>query len=114
MDALEILHLVLGLNISLFALDFSGSGQSGGASPFHFSAQRRSFFCVFEGDYISLGYYEKEDVAVAFQHLRQHPLVANIGLWGVSMGAATSLWFSSIRILQLHTPPVLFIYCVQI
>lgn len=60
--------------------------------------------CVSEGEYISLGYYEKEDVAVVFEHLRQHPLVANIGLWGVSMGAATSLWFSSIRILQLHTP----------
>lgn len=29
-DSLEILHLVLGLNISLFALDFSGSGQSEG------------------------------------------------------------------------------------
>lgn len=43
---------LLPLNICLFAFDFAGCGQS-------------------EGDYISLGYYEKDDVYCIVDHLRK-------------------------------------------
>lgn len=71
-DALSVANVVLSLGISLFAFDFSGSGQS-------------------DGEYISLGWWEREDVAAVVAHLRENPSVSTIGLWGRSMGAATAL-----------------------
>jgi pimeloyl-ACP methyl ester carboxylesterase len=59
-------------NISLFCFDFSGCGLS-------------------EGEYISLGWYERDDVALIVEHLRQSNTVSTIGLWGRSMGAVTAL-----------------------
>lgn len=56
----------------MFAFDFSGCGQS-------------------EGEYLSLGYYEKDDLQCVVDHLRGLGTVSLIGLWGRSMGAATAL-----------------------
>ena len=56
----------------MFSLDFSGSGQS-------------------DGDYISLGWYEREDVQTITEYLRGTGTVSTIALWGISMGAATAL-----------------------
>jgi len=56
----------------LFCFDFSGSGHS-------------------DGEYVSLGFYERDDLAVVIEHLRQSGTVGCIGLWGRSMGAATAL-----------------------
>ena len=61
--------------INVFAFDFSGCGQS-------------------EGDYISLGWHEKEDVRCAIDFLEKLPGVGNIGLWGRSMGAATTMLYA--------------------
>jgi len=77
--ALEMLPNLLMAGFSVFALDFSGCGHS-------------------EGEYISLGYYECQDVATVIKYLRECGRVSTIGLWGHSMGAATSVMFA-------HTDP---------
>ncbi|KAL6046202.1 Alpha/beta hydrolase, related [Balamuthia mandrillaris] len=77
MDALDCIPILLPYNITLLSLDFSGSGIS-------------------EGEYVSLGYFEKDDLASIVQHLRDTGTVSRIGLWGRSMGAATSLLYGQI------------------
>ena len=57
-----------------FALDFSGSGLSG-------------------GEFVSLGFYEREDVEEVIAHLRGSGEVSTIALWGHSMGATTALLY---------------------
>ena len=71
-EALPAVEILLPLNITLFCLDFAGSGLS-------------------EGEYISLGWYEKDDVDIIVNYLRGTGTVSTIGLWGRSMGAATAL-----------------------
>ena len=44
-----------------------------------------------EGEFISLGYYERDDLQVVTDYLRDTGRVSTIGLWGRSMGAATAL-----------------------
>jgi len=76
LDAMDCLHILLPYNITLVSLDFCGSGIS-------------------EGEYVSLGYYEREDVVTVVDFLRSSGTVSKIGLWGRSMGAATSLMYGS-------------------
>ena len=64
--------IIIPSNISLFCFDFAGCGLS-------------------QGDYISLGFYEKDDIATVINYLREKETVSTIGLWGRSMGAATAL-----------------------
>jgi pimeloyl-ACP methyl ester carboxylesterase len=78
LEAAEALRVVLPYNITLFCLDFSGCGNS-------------------EGDYISLGYFEKFDLVAAINHLQSTQTVSRIALWGRSMGAATSLLFAALK-----------------
>ncbi len=66
--------LLLPMNVSLFAFDFAGCGRS-------------------EGEFISLGWYEREDVECIVDYLRRSNKVSTIGLWGRSMGAVTSLMY---------------------
>ena len=73
-------------NINLVAFDFAGSGLS-------------------EGKYISLGYHEKHQVRNVVDFLERFPGVGNIGLWGRSMGAATTL---------LYTPTDRRIKCIVV
>ena len=73
-------------NINLVAFDFAGSGLS-------------------EGKYISLGYHEKNQVRNVVDFLERFPGVGNIGLWGRSMGAATTL---------LYTPTDRRIKCIVV
>jgi pimeloyl-ACP methyl ester carboxylesterase len=58
------------------SLDFTGSGQS-------------------DGDYVSLGYYERYDLEAMLQHLQQTYGNLEIVLWGRSMGASTALMHAS-------------------
>ncbi|GAB4812973.1 hypothetical protein N2152v2_000019 [Parachlorella kessleri] len=74
-DAEEILYHVLPRSITVFALDFTGSGQS-------------------EGEYVTLGAHEVEDLGTAVQYLREEGSTSTIGLWGRSMGAVTALLYS--------------------
>jgi len=71
-EALDALQLTLQMGISLLAFDFAGCGQS-------------------EGDNITLGYREKEDLQLVISYLRRSRAVSTIALWGRSMGAATAL-----------------------
>lgn len=42
-----------------------------------------------EGEYISLGWHEIDDVEIVVKYLRNTGKISNIGLWGRSMGAVT-------------------------
>jgi pimeloyl-ACP methyl ester carboxylesterase len=45
-----------------------------------------------EGDHISLGFFDRDDVACAIDRLRQRFRVTRVALWGRSMGAATAFF----------------------
>ncbi|XP_076898813.1 uncharacterized protein LOC143552484 isoform X2 [Bidens hawaiensis] len=75
-DASEAAIILLPSNITVFTLDFSGSGLSG-------------------GEHVSLGWYEKDDLKSAVDYLRSDGNVSLIGLWGRSMGAVTSLMYGA-------------------
>ena len=71
-EVLPQLSYLLSLGVAVFAFDFAGSGQS-------------------DGQFVSLGYYEREDLMCVIAHLRNTNVVSTIALWGRSMGAATAL-----------------------
>ncbi|XP_020583318.1 uncharacterized protein LOC110026644 isoform X2 [Phalaenopsis equestris] len=75
-DANEAVVILLPSNITVFTLDFSGSGLSG-------------------GDYVSLGWHEKDDLKTVVSFLRENKQISCIGLWGRSMGAVTSLLYGA-------------------
>ncbi|KAJ6741395.1 ALPHA/BETA-HYDROLASE [Salix viminalis] len=75
-DANEAAVILLPSNITVFTLDFSGSGLS-------------------DGDYVSLGWHERDDLKVVVSYLRSNKQISCIGLWGRSMGAVTSLLYGA-------------------
>lgn len=75
LDSLDCVRSLLPMNITILAFDFSGSGLSG-------------------GEYVSLGFYEKDDLATVVKHLRETGKISTIGLWGRSMGAVTSILYA--------------------
>jgi len=76
LEALPCIDVLLPSNITLLCFDFSGCGLSG-------------------GEFISLGWYEREDLELVVEYLRKSNKVSTIGLWGRSMGAATALMHSN-------------------
>lgn len=72
LEALELVDYFLTANITLFCFDFPACGLS-------------------EGEFISLGWFERDDVACIVEYLRANRHVSTIGLWGRSMGAVTAL-----------------------
>ncbi|CAN1842282.1 Uncharacterized protein YqkD [Linum perenne] len=75
-DANEAAVILLPSNITVFTLDFSGSGLS-------------------DGEYVSLGWHEKDDLKAAVSYLRSNKNISCIGLWGRSMGAVTSILYGA-------------------
>ena len=73
-EALAEIKYLLPLNITVFAFDFSACGKS-------------------QGEYISLGWYERDDVECVIEYLRKTNKVSTIGLWGRSMGAVTAIMY---------------------
>ena len=73
-----LVKIFIPLGISVFCFDFAGSGNS-------------------EGDFVSLGYYEKYDVTAAMDYLREKHDVNKIIIWGRSMGAVTGIFSLSIH-----------------
>lgn len=71
----NLAHL-LSLGVSVVAFDFAGSGKS-------------------DGEFVSLGYYEQEDLQTVVHYLRSSGEVSAIALWGRSMGAATAIMYGS-------------------
>lgn len=72
LEASGLVGILISQRISLFCFDAAGCGLS-------------------EGDYVSLGWYERDDLAMVIEYLRQSPLCGPLGIWGRSMGAATAL-----------------------
>lgn len=72
LEALGVLRTCLAAGASVAAFDCSGCGRS-------------------DGDYISLGFYERDDLRSVIDHLRLKCKVGAVALWGRSMGAATAL-----------------------
>lgn len=72
LEGLNLLSLVLSLGATFLTFDFSGSGKS-------------------EGEYVSLGAFEKDDLKCVIKYLRDEGTTSTIALWGRSMGAATAL-----------------------
>jgi len=75
-EGLHIRRFLLSRNINLCIFDFQGSGLS-------------------EGEYISLGYHEKHQVKNIVDFVEKYPGVGSIGIWGRSMGAATTLIYAN-------------------
>lgn len=89
LEVIPQLSYLLSLGLAVFAFDFAGSGKS-------------------DGEYVSLGYFEREDLSCVVAHLRATNVVSTIALWGRSMGAATALMFGdrdpSIACMILDSP----------
>ena len=75
LEGMGMLPEILKRDINLFVIDFPGCGQS-------------------EGEYISLGYHESHDVNIVVDFINKLPGVGNIGIWGRSMGAATTMIYA--------------------
>ena len=76
-EVLPQLSHLLSLGVSVFSFDFVGSGQS-------------------DGDYVSLGYFEQEDLSCVVKHLRSlddNIRISKIAVWGRSMGASTAIMY---------------------
>ena len=43
-----------------------------------------------EGEHVSLGYFERDDLAAVISNLRERRGYTRVGLWGRSMGATTA------------------------
>jgi pimeloyl-ACP methyl ester carboxylesterase len=67
--------VLLSSNITVFAFDFAGCGNS-------------------EGKYITLGVNESEDTEAVVLVLKNDPQVGGIGLWGRSMGVVTAILYA--------------------
>eukprot|EP01130_Rhizamoeba_saxonica_P017507 TRINITY_DN8502_c0_g1_i1.p1 TRINITY_DN8502_c0_g1~~TRINITY_DN8502_c0_g1_i1.p1 ORF type:complete len:484 (+),score=74.26 TRINITY_DN8502_c0_g1_i1:48-1499(+) len=77
LDALNYIELCGAYDISFFCFDFAGCGLS-------------------EGDLISLGWFEKNDIESIVLYLQNDKSVSDIILWGRSMGAVSCLLYSSL------------------
>ena len=75
LEARPAVDLLLPLGMSVFCFDFSGCGLSG-------------------GEYITLGWFEKDDLETVVKHLKANPRVQKVALWGRSMGAVTALLYT--------------------
>merc|ERR1719387_533218 len=71
-EAVAVMPTLLSRGVALFCFDFAGCGRS-------------------DGEYISLGWHERDDLATVIEYLRKSPTSGAIGLWGRSMGAVTAL-----------------------
>lgn len=75
-DGFEAALCLLPSGIDVVCFDFSGSGLS-------------------DGDFVSLGYFEVQDLMSVMEHLRSTGSVSRVGIWGRSMGAATAIMYAA-------------------
>ncbi len=87
-DIIEILDFLL-WDFNICSFDFSGAGHS-------------------EGDYVTLGYYEKDDIKAIVEFLRTELNIQKIILYGRSMGAVSSLRYAetdpNVKAIVLDSP----------
>lgn len=67
---------VISRGCNFCSFDFAGSGIS-------------------EGQFVSMGHYEQDDVHSVISFLREKKQVSKIALWGRSMGAVTAMLFAA-------------------
>lgn len=72
LEVFDVLPVLLSRGLAVFCLDLSGSGWS-------------------DGEYISLGHYEEQDLKCVLDYLRESGQTRAVGLWGRSMGAAAAV-----------------------
>ncbi len=79
LEGLSLIELLLPVDIALVLMDFAGCGIS-------------------EGEYVSLGHFEREDASLVLDHIRREkPLITSFGVWGRSMGASTAVHLACAR-----------------
>lgn len=88
-EVLPQLTCLLALGVAVFAFDFAGSGKS-------------------DGEHVSLGYYEREDLMCVVAHLRATDVVSTIALWGRSMGAGEC----DLALLSCFVITVVDVWCI--
>eukprot|EP00927_Polykrikos_kofoidii_P026815 TRINITY_DN23811_c0_g1_i1.p1 TRINITY_DN23811_c0_g1~~TRINITY_DN23811_c0_g1_i1.p1 ORF type:complete len:469 (-),score=60.86 TRINITY_DN23811_c0_g1_i1:130-1464(-) len=71
-DVVKLLPFLLRYDITVCSVDVSGCGES-------------------DGEYVSFGHHEQQDLRVVLAHIRNFPTVTSVGLWGWSMGAVTAI-----------------------
>lgn len=64
LEGLKVAPELLKRNINIFVWDFAGCGMS-------------------EGEYISLGWHEKDDLRIVVDFVEKLPGVSRIGIWGI-------------------------------
>lgn len=74
-EGLNMVQFMVGVGISSCVFDFSGNGWS-------------------EGQYVSLGFNESEDISDVLNELRKNHGKTEFVLWGRSMGAVSTLLYS--------------------
>jgi len=72
LEVLPSVRRLLQRDLTVFCMDLSGSGWS-------------------DGEFISLGHFEEQDLSIILDYLRTCRFVSSIGLWGRSMGAVTAI-----------------------
>ena len=75
-EGLSAAKILLPMDMTVFCFDFSGCGNS-------------------EGEWVTLGFKEQFDLQTVINYLRSTHRVSVIGLWGRSMGAVTSIFYTS-------------------
>ena len=65
---------LLPLGVDLLTFDFSGCGNS-------------------DGEWVTLGWKEKEDLKTVLNHLKEMGQTSKVALWGRSMGGSTAIMF---------------------
>lgn len=73
---MEYLGKFIKNNLALCTFDFSGCGNA-------------------DGEYVTLGYYEQEDLKLVIEHLKTLEFVNYLAIWGRSMGAVTTMLYLS-------------------
>jgi alpha/beta superfamily hydrolase len=76
LEGIEPAKVLLPMDVTVFTFDFSGCGRS-------------------EGDWVTLGHKEQDDLQTVIDYLKSTGRVSLIGLWGRSMGAVTSILYSA-------------------
>jgi len=76
LDGFPAVEHLVPLGISVCCFDFSGCGMS-------------------EGEYITLGFKERDDLEDVYNYITGWKHFATMGVWGRSMGAATTLFFAA-------------------
>ena len=73
-EGLSYAPVLLPLGFDLFTFDFSGCGNS-------------------DGQWVTLGWKEKDDLKAVLKHLKELGKTSKVALWGRSMGGSTALMY---------------------